>query len=272
MATKITIVTTQTNPLARGDLFLEPYKCFKDFANEVVTVNGWRGLDIHRVDSPQVWVFREWPDEFNWPLIGDQFQRGYEVASGDWVIRMDLDMLFHEQDYLKIREAIRINEHAPALSFWKYQFIRPDRYNLKSRLVIAVNKGRYGHRIKFNGGGDLCQPTLDGKLIKPLEVPEARVPIYNYECLIKTKEQILKDKGRMARAWQRHFNEYKLGGPDDWSAYKKWLEMLVGRASKPQEVISIEAHPKVMQQTLKDLKPKHFGYNGFGAFERTQYV
>ena len=140
---------------------------------------------------------RTWPREFSWELIGQHFQRGYEMVEADWVFHLDTDFIFHENDYGAIKRACADNGEAVALSFWKYQLILPDRYNLKSRLVVAVNKAKYGSRIRFGGGGDLCQPTLDGVYIEPSTVPEARLAFYNYEKMIKTEAQIKDDVGRI---------------------------------------------------------------------------
>jgi len=246
---KLSIFTTSTNPIARGDLFNQSLQCYSELADEVHNIDG--------VDT--------WPHEFDWSLIGEHFQTGYETCTGDWVIHADLDFIFHENDYEAIRMACEQTD-APALSFWKYAFISPNQYNLKSRLVLAVNKAKYGDRIRFDSGGDLCQPSLDGNEIKPDDVPEARIPFYCYEKILKTRGQVEDDVGRMARAWQRHFGEYKLGGPDDESAYQEWYRMVVGRFNKPQENIPLTSHPKVMQETIKNLKPDQFGHSMFGYY------
>ena len=253
---KTSAFITITNPKERGDLYIECLEAAYDIFDEVVVVDGEK----------------TWPKEFDWPLIGQHFQAGYEQCNGDWVVHLDTDFILHENDKEAILNAFAQNNTAPALSFWKYQFILPDRYNIKSRLVIAVNKGKYGDRIRFNSGGDLCQPSLDGKELKPDDVPEARVPFYNYEKLIKTEAQIKDDVGRMARAWQKHFGSYKLGGPDDESAYHEWLKMTVGRFSKGQEKVALTFHPAVMHETIKSLRPDQWGYNGFGNLERNIYV
>lgn len=269
---KISIFTTITNPVARRDMWAEALISY-NFADEIIIVNG--GVELVNVPSPEnkyKGVVNPWPKEFSWEFIGQQFQRGYEAATGDWVIHADLDFVFHEDDYAAIRQAFENNPEAPALSFWKYQFISPNKYSLKSRLVIAVNKGKYGDRIRFDSGGDLCQPSLDGVELRPDQVPEARIPFYNYEKVLKTEAQIKDDVGRMARAWQRHFGEYKLGGPDDESAYKEWLKMTVGRYQKPQEEVSLSFHPKVMHDTLRNLRPDQFGFNGFGALQNCKYI
>lgn len=275
---KLSIFTTVTAPKARGDLWEQSLKCYRDLADEVQVVDGKPnnktndGLHIW-VDKPKTEVlFHKWPEEFSWEFIGQQFQRGYEACTGDWVIHADLDFIFHEKDFEAIRQNIEVYNDEPAFTMLKRQFILPDRFNLKSRLVVAVNKGKFGDRIRFDSGGDLCQPSLDGRYIQPGSVPDVSIPIWNYEKLLKTEAQIKDDVGRMARAWQAHFGEYKLGGPDDESAYKEWLQMVKGRFQKPSERVSLESHPKYLQETIKSLKPEQWGYDGLGNLERNDYV
>lgn len=260
---------TFTDPVRRGDLFQESLACYNDLFDEIVIVNGGNelGLSNNKVKV----ITSEWPQEFTWPLIGNQFQKGYEASTTDWTVHCDADFLFHQNDFDAIERAMESRPDAPALSFWKWQFIQPDRYNLKSRLVVAVNKKRYGNRIKFDSGGDFCQPSLDGKEIKPDFVAEARVPIYNYEKILKTSDQIMDDCGRMARAWDRHFHDKKLGF-DNESAFDEWMRMMKGRFTKPQEHIKLSAHPKYIQKTIENLTPEQFGYNGFGLFGDSDYM
>lgn len=258
MAISLSVFSTQTRWQERGDNYPDAMDCYGDLADEVIVMDG----------------DKTWPKEFKWDIIGKHFQKGYEFCSGDWVIHADLDFLFHQDDFKAIRQACENNPNAPALSFWKYQFILPDRYNLKSRLVICVNKKKYGDRIKFNSGGDLCQPSLDGHEITPDLAQEARVPLYNYEKLLKTPDQIMDDCGRMARAWQRQFGNYKLGGPDDESAFHEWAKMMAGRFSKPQKEIELSKHPKYIQNTIRGLRKGQFGYDGFGllSVKKNNYV
>lgn len=268
---KLSIFTTITNPTTRGDNFKDALVCYRDLADEVVVINGGEELGVKLGKQADKIVYYPWAQEFEWPFIGQQFQRGYEAATGDWVIHADIDFLFHQDDFAQIRSVMEDHPDAPALSFWKYQFILPDRYNLKSRLVIAVNKAKYGDRIKFDSGGDLCQPSLDGQEIKPDYVDEARVPLYNYEKIIKNSNQVTDDCGRMARAWHRHFQDYRLGY-DDESAFDEWVQMMKGRFAKPQEHIKLSSHPKYIQKTITELSPEQFGYNGFGLFGENDYM
>jgi len=254
---RISSFITITRPEQRGDTYKQCLESAHGFSDEVAIIDG--------KDT--------WPQEFDWKIIGEHFQKGYDHATGDWVIHLDTDFIFHEKDYRKIRAELQFYNEYPALSFYKWQFIQPDRYNLKSRLPLAVNKGKFCDRIKFDGGGDLCQPTLDSVGFDLDEIPQSGIEFYNYEKILKTKEQIMEDQGRMERAYKRHFGEYQMSSDDtDQSAYDCWIHMQVGRYTKPLKQIPLSYHPAVMQETIKNLKPEQWGYNGFNNFERNNYV
>lgn len=273
---KLSIFTTVTNPTNRGDNWKDALNCYQDLADELIIINGGEDLGLNWFKRPKGGrlgiLGSPWPKEFNWPFIGEQFQKGYDLASGDWVIHMDIDWVFHEDDFEAIRRACEDHPNSPGLSFWKWQFIMPDRYNLKSRLVLAINKKLCGDRIKFNSGGDLCQPSLDGQQIIHDAVPEARVPIYNYEKVTKTSDQIMDDCGRMERAWFRAFGSYQMGsdGTDEF-AFNQYIRLLKSRMAKPQEHIPLAKHPKYVIDTLYNLDRSQFGYNGFGLFGDNDY-
>lgn len=281
MALKLSVFTTATNAISRGDLYTQSLDCYTELADEVIVVDGSVVTDSNSQDFVKGYgesenIYKklyEWPKEFDWPLIGQQFQRGYEACTGDWVIRADLDMIFHERDFRAIRMAMENEPEALGLSFWKFQFVLPDRYVIKSRIIVAVNKRKFGNRIRFDSGGDLCQPSFDGYYIEPALVPEAQIPIYNYEKIIKTREQIADDQGRMERAYFRHFGQTQMGsnGTDE-DAYKVWVEAQKGKLDRKHKFIKLTDHPKYMQDTIKNLTPDQFGYNGHGFLKENKYV
>lgn len=272
MALKLSIFTTVTDPTRRGDNVRPALQCYEDLADEVVIVDGSiRGFKVTKHVGKKVNIFHEWPKEFDWQFFGEQFQRGYDACTGDWVIKADLDYIFHEEDFINIRHAIERENSFAAMSMYKYQFLIPDRYNLKSRLVNVVNKGKFGSRIKFNGGGDLCQVTLDGKLLAPDYIPESKIPFYNYEKILKTKEQITDDVGRMERAYSRHFGHTQYKSSES-NYFEKWYEAQKGKFNKPQLPLEFDLHPKYIKDTIRNLKPENFGWNGFGLVERLNYV
>ena len=93
---KLSIATTYTNPEERMDPWKEALTCYNDLADEVVRTG------------------ENWPYEFSWDYIGKTFNESYELATGDWVIRMDLDYFFHENDFQGIRKVLSENFDKPA--------------------------------------------------------------------------------------------------------------------------------------------------------------
>tara|TARA_B100001250_G_scaffold13960_1_gene12218 strand:- start:36429 stop:37250 length:822 start_codon:yes stop_codon:yes gene_type:complete len=248
---QLSIFTTMTNPDKRMDPWKEALECYEYFTDNVVIVG------------------KDWPQEFSFELIGEIFQQGFDKSNGDWVIRMDIDYFFHEKDKEKLINSLNKYPDQPALAFPQYQFFTPERYQIKTRLCLAINKKKFP-QIKFNGGGDLCLPTLNNKVIEPVNVKNVNIPVYQYDSMFRTKEIIKEDRARFARAWHRRFGEYSdRGGPEPEEAYEAWLNMITVKYKKHTLKTTINKHPKFIQKKLKNLSPDQFGFNGFGLEDVT---
>ena len=74
---KITVATTYTNPEERRD----PWKRGSYLFTKTLQMKLWSQDLIGRII-------------FSWELIGETFNKGFEEASGDWVMRMDIDYFY----------------------------------------------------------------------------------------------------------------------------------------------------------------------------------
>ena len=81
---KISIVTSYSKPEERMDPWKEAIECYEDFCDELIVVENYL------------------KEEFRFEDLGKMFQDGYEKASGDWVIKMDIDTLIHENDFASL--------------------------------------------------------------------------------------------------------------------------------------------------------------------------
>ncbi len=247
---KLSIFTSMTNPEERKDPWEEALRSYEDIADEVITVG-------------QNWP----PGEFEWKYIGEVFQEGHDICTGDWVMRMDIDYILHEKDMDYIRKFIKDNDDAPAIAFPRYQFFYPGRYQMIAYLCVAVNKKRFPN-IKLNGGGDMLLPALDGNLIDPLKMPKPKAAIWNYECMFKTKDIISKERARFARAWFRTFDHWTTyGGGTEEVAFAAWMKLISERLPKHINKIKLSDHPKYIQEKLENLEPEQFGYDCFGLMD-----
>jgi hypothetical protein len=249
--TSLSIFTSMTNPKERNDPWEEALMCYEDLADEVVVVGD------------------DWPSEFKWDHIGETFQKGLDKCNSDWVIRMDIDYFFHENNFSTIRNALNRFKEFPVLSFPQYQIFTPDRYQIKTRLCLAFNKKKYPN-IQLNGGGDLTLATLDNKLLDPNLVPNINVPIYQYDSVFRTREIISHDRARFARAWVNYFGSTDdRGGVTEELAYKAWWKMINDRYPKHTFKLQMNQHPVYIQNKLASLEENQFGYKAFGLKEVT---
>jgi hypothetical protein len=246
MSMNITIFTSMTDPEKRMDPWKEAISCYQDLADEVIIVG------------------EDWPHDFSWDHIGKTFHEGFEKSNGDWVIRMDLDYFFHEKSLKKIYSAMKKYEDQPALAFPQYQIFTPDRYQVKTKLCIALNKKKYPNII-LNGGGDLTHPTLNNIQIKNTDVPFINTPIWQYDSSFRTREIISHDRARFARAWYEYFNEWgDRGGGSPDAAFDAWFQMIQTRYKKHVNKLKISDHPKYIKEKLLDLDKNQFGFDAFG--------
>ncbi len=248
----ISIFTSYTDPEKRMDPWKEALNCYNDFADEVIVVG------------------KHWKQEFSFDYIGKVFQEGFDKSNGDWVIKMDIDTIFHENDFDKIKKALIRYRDYPAISLRKYQIFTPDRYHLKSRMSFILNKKNYPD-IKLNGGGDMCDPSLNGVLLDSNNIPTINIPFWNYDSSFKSKDVIAEDRARFARAWHSYFKDYgDRGGNTPELAFKAWFEMIESRYKKHIFKLRIEDHPRYFQPLIKNLSHDMFGYDLFGLKHTTK--
>ena len=246
MNPSITIFTSMTNPEERKDPWQEALDCYEELADEVLIIGD------------------DFPEEFKWDYFGKIFQKAFDESEGDWVFRMDLDYFFHEEDIQEIRELLNKHSEYPAIAFPQYQFFTPDRYQLKTKICLALNKKNFPN-IKLDGGGDLVLPTMNNKLINVADVPNSKIPIYQYDSTFRTKEIISNDRARFARAWFRQFGDYgNRGGPTPEEAFKAWYKMIEERYPKHTFRLNKDKHPIFMKERLKTLEKGQFGFDAFG--------
>lgn len=249
----LSIFTSMTNPDKRNDPWKEALNCYGDLADEVVIVG------------------KDWPYEFQWNHIGETFQEGLDKCNSDWVIRMDIDYFFHENNFSTIRNALKRFKDFPVISFPQYQIFTPDRYQIKTRLCIAFNKKKFPN-IKLNGGTDLTLATLDNQLLDPNLVPNVNAPVYQYDSVFRTKEIISEDRARFARAWINFFGSIDdRGGATKELAYQAWWKMINERYPKHVFKNKIANHPIYIQEKLSSLEVTQFGYSAFGLAEEVKY-
>ena len=243
---KLSIATHMTNPEKRMDPWREALECYEYFSDDIIKVGD------------------NWEEEFTWRKIGEVFQEGFDKSEGDWVLNISLDMFLHEKDRDKLNYYLNYYSDEPAIALPKIKFYDPHRYQIMNFETIFLNKKKFKN-IKLNGGGDLCLPTLNGKVLGVPRIKFLNIPLFNYDTTFRTKEVIAYDRGRFARAWFREFGTYDdRGGGTPEEAFSAWFEMVKKRYKNHTNKIKIEKHPRFIIDKLDSLNEQQFGFNLFG--------
>jgi hypothetical protein len=249
----LSIFTTMTNPESRNDPWKESLNCYKNLADDVVVVGD------------------DWPYEFDWNIFNKIYQDGFDRCSTDWVMRMDLDYFIHEDNFNKIYESIEKFKDYPAIVLPQYQFFTIDRYQIKTKLCLLLNKREFPN-IKLNGGTDKMLATLNGELLTYKNVPQIRVPVWQYDSMFRTKEIIGEDRARFARAWYRTFGNFgDRGGDNPKEAFDAWFHMIKLRYKKHILRMNINDHPIFIKEKLVNLNQNQFGNSAFGLKNSTNF-
>ena len=250
---KISVFTHMKDPEKRMDPWKEALDCYSSISKDLVIV----GDDLE--------------EEFNWNDLGAMFQKGFNKSMGDWVINLSVDMILHEKDIPKLIKLLKMYPDEPAFTLPKYKFFEGNRYEIKNFETLIFNKNKYKN-ILFNGGGDNCLPTLNGKVLDQTNIRYFDIPIWNYDTTFRTKEIIARDRARFARAWHREFKDYgERGGPSEEEAFEAWFNMVKDRYPLHTNLVKLDDHPKFIVDKLKSLKKDQFGFDLFGLKGNTKF-
>ena len=287
---KISIITTITNPEENQYPWREAINSYLALADEVIVVNGSgsKGIVGYHIIESQVdklkFIHLPWPNKWHWSELPIHLNAGLEQAIGDWVIKCDIDYVFHENDIKDIRFALENNAKQYSIaSFVKKIIIDRNSYFKKCRIPVAIHKGQVGDSIKFgidpNLKSDWCMPILvkgekrfiasgtsdyivpTGQIVPPGMVYDTGLNIYNYDCFFRTKEVQKREFWRFAQAYASAFDES--WGSSEEEAFSFWTKMMKSRLSKQLYPMDIESHPEFIKEKIKNMKPEEFGFNNW---------
>jgi glycosyltransferase involved in cell wall biosynthesis len=246
---------------------------YGEFADEIIVVDGsctlksGNGLTV--IHSP-------WPWDWSWEELPKHLNEGLKASTGDWVIRCDIDYIFHENDIPLIRKRLALRGLVPIGTFHKNSFITRDGYYVKGSVPMAINKGQFGDKIQFgkaeNMRTDLCYPIYTkgisddgipyGRFREEAMVP-VRLPFYNYDYTFKTKEETRREFWRFSQAYYRYFKEWRFGSTEEES-FEYFVNMMKMRLERNVRSITVEEHPQFIKKAVREMTPDMFGYNGWG--------
>lgn len=289
---KLSILTTITDPIERQDPWNEALACYMDLADELVIVNGGKKPTnelIKSLDPKVKWVDLYWPHEWNFAELPRHLNAGLKECTGDWVIKMDIDQIFHEKDFDEIRRRLS-NIFAPVMTFQKYTVMPFRKFIQKGEMVLAINKGEHGDKIQFGEAvdekTDLCRPIWVtgnreissiysfghdykykipvGETVRFEEAGRTGVSYWNFDYTFRTEDFAKKEFWRFARAYKRFYGSADWGNTEEES-WKVFINMMKSRLQNAIYYIEdLDILPKYIRERYSRLTEKEFGHSGWG--------
>lgn len=251
------------NPKTNNYPYLETINCCLDFADEILLVDGGTNdgsFEKLPKDKRIKIMKREWPDNSDWNYLTQQYDFGLQNLSTDWRIKMDADYVFHEDDVKSIKQFLEQNQDKKIVSFEKCGFNLIDRYRVKTKVGLAVNK-KLDPNIHWNSN-DKYQ-SGDVVLEEETWTPSG-IKVWVYDNCFKNKKNIGKVMNKFAKAcWNKYGKNW------GYESEKKalWFFIKLARTrieSYQQNIIRLEEHPKYIQEKIKNMNKKMLGFSLFG--------
>ena len=267
---------------------------YLSFADEVVIVNGC-DQDIAVLDRftqdrhEKVKVINlPWPYDFHWSEIAKHFNAGLKACTGDWIMKMDIDYIIHEQDFKLLRRILEgyfKSDDVRVASFMKYTVLDRNRAYLKVPVPFIINRHKIGKTIRFGIARDVPHNAWGypiqvegfdekiglpyGRQMIPERIKPTGIKVWNYDNFFRTKEITEEHWWRFSQA------RIKAGFSVDWGdskevSLKNFANLKNQRNKKTQQIarkLQLADHPAVMQERVKNMTPEMYGYSNWNNFE-----
>lgn len=269
---RLSILTTITNPEIRQDQYIEALNNYSAFADEVIVVNGGNKIGFNGNVNELLMI---WPYEWNWLELPKHLNFGIENCTGDWIIKLDIDQLIHENDFETLRVYLEnIPSEYDTASLQKMTMLYNKKYYQKGGQVVCFRNKKY-IRVGKNtdNNTDLCFPIIvDGyeeddvyRLPVGSTPNNMRLPTsyWNYDYFFKTKMLTKTEFFRFSRAYNRYFNEWKFGDTEEKS-FNIFLNNMKSRYIHAPYMYNVESHSKYIREKVRNLTEEQFGFNAWG--------
>lgn len=278
-----------TNPEARGDLYMEAIESHLPFSDEFIVVDGGSTdgslakIKSKFGDSVRIEYF-EWKQgagAWTWEQFARSWNFGVSQCSHDWVCATEADHIFHGKDLSLVRERVEQYKDMPVLFVDKLVSSTWSLWQSKAKFPLFINRAvfkDYGYGYSTTNDTDLAYPIHIILEENEYGIPEGRafeyehgknmgLYMFNYDKAFKTKEMILQERKTANYAWNNSIT-VKKGNQREWgeeNIIEDLIERMKERAKKsPYKYDSIEKHPSVMRDRLKNIDEKHLCFDLWG--------
>lgn len=282
------IHTTVTNPEQDKFAWREAIQNYLDLADQVIVVDGcstdgtWEELqEWSKKESSLKIVQLPWPrEQWHWSELPKHLNAGLRHLQTDWRLKLDIDCLIHEKDFVTLRYALTKKANSfLAASLQKSVILNRESYYRKCDVPFCLNfTGTVVYGIaKDNPQTDWCYPILwDGKTIDMYNVPIGQelkvdmcyrtgIDVWDYDYFFRTKEETKERFWKFAQSWyESHDASWGTTKEEAWQVF---IQQGKSRLQKQTLPLSIQSHPQCIQTRLQQMTEDMYGYHNWNHYQ-----
>lgn len=262
---KISAFTIVSEPERLCYPYIESIKSWLPLVDELIVVHNclpeFQDDSYEKIESldPKVKIIDGLFDyeRFGWASQGIMRTNGYYACTGDIVIMFDCDGLLHENDVEPLRNLFNKVQDKAYGYFMKHRIFKPDTLIRQCKHSGWFNKRILGNNFNFYGKS-LYAPNW-GMIPKEHERgQQLDIYVWGYERIFDTRE-VFFHKLRKRRIMETSAHEV----PSESDYITNYLNEVEDRMNREHKVVSINDHPQIIQDKLKEITKDMFGYNHF---------
>lgn len=275
---KLSIIVITANPTEKEYAYYEALESYVALADEVVIIDG--GTEKFKLpDSPKIkFIHIPDPEVWNWAEHAHRLNRALDEASGDWIIKADIDWVFHEADFFEIKRKLWEGRTKPVATFMKVTYYPFTKCMMKGEIPIAINSA-YKKRIRFGIDkktySDLTYPIFwngeekdkhgvpVGTLVSTDNWHKTGCNFWNFDYTFTSLGNAKKKFLRMSVSHEKYFGETTWGRTED-EALKVFLNNMRHKVDKARQLKNFDEVPVFIRERIANLKREEFGFNGWG--------
>lgn len=247
----------------KGDPWREWLDCYRTLADEVVLVYDYKETAISeylymKSGAPVETINMDWPEEYSWSEFPRHNNAAYKKATGDWVLRFNVDYFMNNADFRRLREELR-RVHAPVITLNKFS-IYGKNYFSKGNMPMGIYKKIAGDVYAFGGVIGETRDDLDGIIVydhigregvpmgkAATNVYHTHIPFWNFDYTFKPMKTAHAHFSRMARAHNRYFQTGLFGRTNE-EAIELFRIAFAERKRRATQPVNLDVLPEAMRE------------------------
>ena len=259
--------------------YLEAIRSYCDLCDEVIVIDSGSTdgslQKIVKISDKIKTVYSKWPWEFKQREYPIHYNQGFDLCTGDWKLKMDIDFIIDDRDIAGIRKRLEDNMDKAMATFQRHNVFNKSQYYDKGKMPTALNSKFPNIKVGVPDNETKTDWTIPvvareyingvpyGARVPKEQILDMGIPIWNYDCTFRTKDKCKTWFQRIARGYARDGVTPLYGDGDD-KAWEAWIRNRTKRKENtPMKDMKIDHHPSYIRDKIGSMTPDLWGFDNW---------